>query len=312
MESPQKKFVNYLYNQTLTNQIADKKKECFDILRDYSENKISQIQFEELSNYINEWIWNPIFTNEKSLIASAIFAKWFWEVLCTSNLQYIEQLAKKDGVDIETQSLGMKIKKEFTEDQDWNLDIHNNLLDIENKLKSVPQSSHVSIALFLMEQIIGEIATNTISKLNEDKDNVFQSHYFDFVDSMMNETPDLLLQYKKLSQLETKYIEGLENILSQWDDALIAVSLMSEAFIGLTYQRIIDVVNALKNKNNDYRTLLNFYKWHIDLDWVEKVWATDTHFYMICQILSQVDNRNDFMIYCKDFISLRNEVHNNI
>jgi hypothetical protein len=127
---------------------------------------------------------------------------------------------------------------------------------------------------------------------------------------MKKETPNELMIYKESQYLENQYVKWLEKILDVgWDDALIAVSIISEAFIWLTYETILETITKMKDDKKFYKTLINFYEWHISLDGVEDIWATDTHFYMVCKMLPQVKDRDQFIKYAKEFIELRNVVH---
>jgi hypothetical protein len=58
-----------------------------------------------------------------------------------------------------------------------------------------------------MEQIKGEIATDTVTKLNDPGSERLQSHYFDFIQSMKKETPNELMIYKESQYLENQYVK---------------------------------------------------------------------------------------------------------
>ncbi len=198
---------------------------------------------------------------------------------------------------------------------------------LEWKFTTNLNPSH-KIAMQLLEQIEWEIATNTISSLNWQPE-IYRSHYFDFVSALLEYDDDLAMHLDKwhshdkaIKTIQADYESKLHALIqSWWDDAIAAVTLISEAIIWLTYKKILSnkvIENNIPDSWSERKkpqqkrwakALTAFYQWHIELDGVDTVDGKGTHFAMIKPMLSKVKDRYAFLQYCRMFIALRNDVH---
>ena len=291
---------------------------------------------------------DPIFEKKEALVWSAIFAKWFGQILCSKNLQFVgdvlsalqETFPELPPCPTDLRAVAGFVKDNFDsmdgqtpEGQKSNLHVHQKIVWTQEYIDNLQillgdRGTHIlpgskttlsedlTTIKCLIAQIEGEIATDSISQWHDGKahsEPVFQSHYFDYRDAL--HTPviadmDTLYQHSEETWLANRYRDSLDALLTEGGiDALTAVNLMSEALIWLTYRKIV-FYQKLPIQN----PMGWFFLGHIGLDGVNQTGSgeTDDHFGMMKPMLKNIKNIDNVISYSEKFIKLRMELHRKV
>lgn len=261
---------------------------------------------------IEEWLNHPIFRTVKSLEASIIFAKVFDKIRCIRTLQRISHKLKSVDTTLsgKTSSLAWLIALRFSTDVDWDNNISERVGELQNDIEQVERND--------IEK--KEIITQCSSLIDEVEICISQANQMYTVPPYTGRARILNIEqsnavYKEniADYLEMKYFGDLRQLLEEGgDDASTAVTLFSEWFIGITYKIIHKYVVNPQKVDVQAKAGDDFILWYSVVDGDDVMNPEDVYLPQIKGILEKVENRDKFMEYWKQFVALRQMVHNHL